>query len=104
MRFGPSGLGAQKLAVHARLAQARGDELLRRELVARRVYGVDAQQLDEELGGLGAAVAHPQPRTPSSSASSCVRRWWQAARVPLSRSSSWGSMSEQTSVAFGQRV
>jgi hypothetical protein len=45
--------GAQQPALEAGVAQARGEKLLRRRLVARRVDGVEADQLRAQLDGFG---------------------------------------------------
>ena len=45
----PRGLGAEQLALEARLAQVRGEVFARGELVAGRVDGIDADQLAQQL-------------------------------------------------------
>src|SRR4029077_2303653 len=96
-------------AREAALRQMVGEVCLRRALVARRVDRVEAHQVAEQLlrlrGRLGGLFRAPRAeRTPIAVSASRLSGKWQAARVPVSRSSSGGSSSEQSSCAFGQRV
>ena len=66
------GLGGEQLALEAGVAEARGEQLLGRALVAGRVDGVEADQLAEQLDRLGSELG------PAAAVSSPMRSGYSA--------------------------